>query len=290
MTKQESPTFVPTALQTKLAARILDDIRERNLPPGTRLTEVGLANQLGVSRSPVRGALTFLAAQGLIGNRETLGYCVIDVPMPEESSALPTSDDDQLYTRLIDDRLAGELDDDLIEADLLRRYGVSRGVLLRVLMRLSEEGVLQRKPGHGWLFLPTLSDEQAKQESYRFRLLLEPAALMEPTFHLDMQRLDACRKNQQALQEGKPDALAFFEGNAAFHEFLAASSGNRFILQAIQQQNRLRRLSEYRTVADMVRVKGSCAEHLTILDALERGENEWAAALLHRHLDLASRL
>ena len=38
-------------------------------------------------------------------------------------------------------------------------------------------------------------------------------------------------------------SIALYEMNAAFHEGLAAASGNRYLLVAVQQQNRLRRFS-----------------------------------------------
>ena len=40
-------------------------------------------------------------------------------------------------------------------------------------------------------------------------------------------------------------AKEIFETDAEFHELLAEASGNLFVLQAIQQQNRLRRLLEF---------------------------------------------
>ena len=86
------------------------------------------------------------------------------------------------------------------------------------------------------------------------------------------------------------DSKRFFESNAQFHELLAAASGNTYILQAVQQQNRLRRLTEFHSVNNVERVKVSCREHLAILDALEQGDNEWASTLLHRHLEVASKM
>ena len=52
------------------AERVVDVVRELILtnvyPPGTRLAEVELAGQLGVSRTPIREALRQLAAEGLV--------------------------------------------------------------------------------------------------------------------------------------------------------------------------------------------------------------------------------
>lgn len=46
--------------------RLLDDIRNGTLAPGTRLRETDLADRLGISRTPVREAIRQLEADGLV--------------------------------------------------------------------------------------------------------------------------------------------------------------------------------------------------------------------------------
>ncbi len=281
-----------TSLQTKVAGQILAALTSGDLQPGLHLKEVELAQRLGVSRSPIRSALVYLAEQKAIEPLPQQGYRVpLEAADGRVQQLTPLhNEEDDLYTRLIDDRLNQVLPDQISESDLLRRYGVGKSVLRRCLLRLSDEGVMQRKHGHGWQFLPTLNSPQTRFESYRFRMLLEPAGLLEPTFKINPEQFRRCRERQMELLEGKVDGQRFIEYNAEFHELLAAASGNGYILQAIQQQNRLRRLTEFHTVNNPERVKVSCCEHLAILDALEQGDNEWASTLLHRHLDVASKL
>lgn len=52
-----------------IARRIRDGILSGTLPPGTRLVETRLAEQLGVSRAPVREALQRLIQEGLMDSR-----------------------------------------------------------------------------------------------------------------------------------------------------------------------------------------------------------------------------
>ena len=63
-----------------LSQRITEDLRERilsgALTAGDRLEEIPLAEQLGVSRTPVRGALSALANQGLLDYQPKRGYVV----------------------------------------------------------------------------------------------------------------------------------------------------------------------------------------------------------------------
>jgi GntR family transcriptional regulator of vanillate catabolism len=66
---------------------ITDILREQLLsggyPPGERLEEIPLAERLGVSRTPIRAALTLLAQEGLIDYQPKRGYQVHDFA-PEE--------------------------------------------------------------------------------------------------------------------------------------------------------------------------------------------------------------
>ena len=85
-------------------------------------------------------------------------------------------------------------------------------------------------------------------------------------------------------------SIALYEMNATFHEGLAAASRNRYLLVAVQQQNRLRRFANYDWTFGHERVVVNCREHLAILDQLEAGQHEAAAALMRRHLQGAAKL
>jgi len=73
--------------------------------------------------------------------------------------------------------------------------------------------------------------------------------------------------------------------NTRFHEMIAGFSGNRFILQSIEQMDRLRKFQEFATFKGSSRaLLQSCKEHIEILDAIEGGDRAWASALMRRHL------
>jgi GntR family transcriptional regulator of vanillate catabolism len=62
--------------QTRALVRIREMILRGQLAPGARLAEAPLAEQLGMSRTPVRQALPVLAQEGLLDEHETRGYIV----------------------------------------------------------------------------------------------------------------------------------------------------------------------------------------------------------------------
>src|SRR5260370_42309130 len=94
--------------------------------------------------------------------------------------------------------LAGLLPASDVETDLMRRYGVARGALARVLNGLVQDNVIERRSGNGWRFLPAVNVTQLHEDSYRFRLLIEPACVLEPTFRLAKARAQRLRQTHAA--------------------------------------------------------------------------------------------
>ncbi|HKZ74170.1 MAG TPA: GntR family transcriptional regulator [Steroidobacteraceae bacterium] len=276
-------------LQARLASRILEHARTRTLSAGEWLSENALAQEFAVSRTPVRGALRILAKDGLVASVPRRGYVLKRTVRDTDLHLYDVGDssEDRLAERMAADRLTGELPGQVSEADLMRRYDVPRTLLARVLHRMAQDGILERRDSQGWRFLPTLDSAQLHDESYRFRLLIEPAGLLEPTFAVDHADADRIRLAHEQMLESdfrNVSSVAFFDLNAAFHEFVARCSGNRFFLQAVVQQNRLRRFFSYHWVYGQERMRESCREHLAILAKLAAGEREQAATLLRLHL------
>ena len=65
---------IETESITQKAQRLIGDhVLSGQLKPGTRLVESQLADQLGVSRAPVREALLALEAEGWVASRPNKG-------------------------------------------------------------------------------------------------------------------------------------------------------------------------------------------------------------------------
>ncbi len=73
-------------LANVLRRRISDSILQNQIAPGTRLDEQRLATQFGVSRTPVREALTQLSAAGLVSSRPHAGSIVRPIEQARVSS------------------------------------------------------------------------------------------------------------------------------------------------------------------------------------------------------------
>ncbi|MCA1184855.1 GntR family transcriptional regulator [Saccharopolyspora sp. 6T] len=276
-----------TPLVEQIAARIAEHIREERLVPGTRLVERALAERLAVSRSPARGALRLLAADGVVAAGERGGYAVLRVPdaapVAEGGDGVETT-----YLRIAGDRLDGRLPERVTESGLAREYGLTSAQLSRILQRIGAEGWIERMPGYGWRFRPMLTSQGSYRDSYRFRLTIEPAALLEPDFQLDEDAVREVRAQQQHLVDGAIREVGdaeLFDRNSAFHEVLVQCSGNAFFIDSLRRVDRLRRLVEYRRTLPRDRAVVRCREHVEIADLLLAGRRAEAAERLREHLD-----
>lgn len=286
-------THTPKQRRFMLANRILDFIQEARLEPGHHLREQALGDFLQVSRTPVRAALKLLAERGILESRRNQGYFV---KIRQEDAhrfdvQVPPSGDQDLYTQIVQDRLAGHLPGSFIQSDVARRYDTDRLTLQRTLAQLTNDGLLRKNTGRGWTFLPTLDSPLGLISSYEFRLMIEPSALRLPNFKADKAAIERSRLQHLYLISHpdieRVDRQVLYDTDVQFHEMLAEFSGNPFHLQAIQQQNRLRRLLEFSGYRNRRRVKDWCGEHLEILDQVLKQNIDQAAQLLTLHLSNA---
>jgi DNA-binding GntR family transcriptional regulator len=276
-------------LMSQLAIRIIERVRSQGKPGGSHLAEQELADAFHVSRGPVHDALMILARKGILVFHPNRGFFLTrpatEIYTPDIEA--PVSTEEEMYCRFAEDRILGELHGHVSEAELMSKYGISRMRLMKILMRMSQEGWVERRPGHGWNFLPVLDTVEALDKSYRFRILVEPAALLEPSYQVDPVVFARLREEHEALLASPIDErmpFRMFETGVRFHEQIVSCSGNPYFLDAIRHMNRLRRLIEYRVPVDPIRLD-RYREHLEIIALLENGDRAAASALLHDHLD-----
>ena len=281
-------TPVPSRLQVNLAERILAFLREQAAKPGQHLVEQELCEQFGVSRTPIRGALKFLEAQGAVESRAHRGF-VLREPPGEQMPEPPAKEDEakRLFMAIAQARGNGTLPDEVPQQEMVRRFGARQPVILQVLRQMADLGLAERKPGNGWSFRVSVHSSRAQAESYAFRRAIEPALVLQPGFKLDRawaQRAREAHLAFRAKRRGAADAREFYEINADFHEQIARCSGNRYMLHAVQGQIQLRRFLNSQWEYGVGRVEETIDEHLEILAALEAGWNDKASALMLHHL------
>jgi DNA-binding GntR family transcriptional regulator len=282
-------------LADQLASSIEGLIAAGEFKAGDALAERALAERFDVSRSPIRQALKLLQDRGLVLTKGEGGYTVAHNLNLQSIESLASSSVDEyetIYLQIAEDRLEGRLPDKVSESDLMRRYSLTKAQLSAILQRILHEGWIERLPGHGWRFLTILTSPETYDQGYRFRILIESAALSEPGFKVDDIALRKCLIEQQALIDGAVEWASpaqLFDANAKLHETIAGFSGNIFIVESLKRINRLRRLMEYKKVVDRQAAARRCKEHKVLIDLLLSGQREAAADFIRLHLRDAAR-
>lgn len=281
-------------LQKKAAKDLVAIIRQERMSVGTKLVVSRLANSLGISRTPVKAALETLVEDGVVQYDLNKGFTLLksyeDFEILQEK--FRDNEVEVLYEAIADSHLREHLGD-ISEAEMMRRFNVSRTLLLKCLSRIIQEGWVERNEGHGWVFQEIVDSAEAYEESYYFRMVNEPAAILCIGFSPDMDELKKLKEEQEyILQHGfdKMTRRELYDANKRFHEALVLWSGNRFMLHAIKRLNQLRRIVEYRANENARSRVTQSKEHIDILDYIQKQDYLQAAALMKRHIERARKV
>jgi len=172
----------------------------------------------------------------------------------------------------------------LSEADVARRFGVSRQPVREAFIKLAEAGLLSVRPQRG-----TVVQRISVDEVFDARFVREAveAAVVRAAAAARPGGLDARLATLIAAQEaaaGRGDAPGFLRLDEGFHRALAEGIGRGFAWTALEaikaQMDRVRFLSfEGATpLPDLIR------QHRDIADAVAVGDPDRAEAALRRHL------
>ncbi|MBD8043375.1 GntR family transcriptional regulator [Arthrobacter sp. Sa2BUA2] len=173
----------------------------------------------------------------------------------------------------------------LVEMELAKELGVSRGPLREAMQRLTQEGLLISIRNRG-LFVITMTDEEVR-DMYVARTAVERAAaeliLQRGGQEVAATLLQTVRTMKEAALKGDLDAMS--EADMAYHSTLVAAAESprltrmhntlltetRMCLTALE-----RRYPDPQTRVD---------EHQAIAEALAAGDQELVGRLLITHMD-----
>jgi DNA-binding GntR family transcriptional regulator len=279
--------------ETPIPTQIVQLIKNQGWAVGAHLPAQMLADRLRVSRQPVGEALALLHEKGFLTRERNRGYFIakpFTEPLGDVVRALGLEESDvinNVYFRIADDLLKRELPQEVSEQLLKARYGLTGSQLTAVLTRISQEGWVERKPGYGWVFSSMLLTPDSLIQSYRLRLAIEPAALLEPGYRLAPEVFEQARAAELHLLNGGIEtatAAELHDRGVRYHESLVEGSGNPFFIDTIKRVNRVRRLLSYRSMENRERYQEHCKQHLHVLELLKAERNEEASQFLREHL------
>lgn len=178
----------------------------------------------------------------------------------------------------------------LIEADLTRAFGVSRGPLREAFRRLSTEGLIESVPNRGAVVRRLTRKETA--ELFEIRTALEMLAAQLAA--RNMASAEVRKKFEETIVPIWNDSprnvpLAYLDENKLFHQAVVDASGNDQ-LAAVGRQLQLPLIMFQLSGALTPEILAqSNAEHRAVAQAILAGNGNAAAEIMRKHLDRASR-
>lgn len=177
----------------------------------------------------------------------------------------------------------------LIERELIEQIGVSRTTIREVLRQLAAEGLVTTIPQKGAVVVVPSPEEAA--ELYDVRLVLEAAAVVRFARNASPAQVRALRaavdEMERVAAAGEEDVRAVLRSNDEFYDVLLRGAGNRTfaaLLGGVQARVRVLRAS---SLSQAGRPAAAAAELRAIVEAIEAGDAELAAARTTEHLERA---
>lgn len=183
------------------------------------------------------------------------------------------------------------------ERQLAIMFGVSRNSVREAIKSLEQHGVLISKPGAGTYIaensqanLAMAMGDAFARERHRLDDIFELRLLLEPQIaHLAAQRIT--KKELQKMQslisaytKNMRDGLPVYFYDQAFHDAIAAATGNQSITLLMDQMHELLRESRDEALQSSVRSAKSLEDHQKILEALSMRDPERAREAMTDHL------
>lgn len=171
--------------------------------------------------------------------------------------------------------------DRLTEVALAEKFGVSRTPIRDVIAKLEADGLLTNVPRRG-LTITSLSHQQIG-ELYMMREVLEGATAHLAAYAGSDAEISTLRDLVTSEEACLGDRVALSVINKKFHRLLALAAHNRYLLAAIEQMSiTMSLLPSLLTEGD--RAKTAHAQHLQIVEALERRDPEAAEKAVRDHI------
>jgi GntR family transcriptional repressor for pyruvate dehydrogenase complex len=186
------------------------------------------------------------------------------------------------------------------EADLAAELGLSRSSLREAVRALALVRVLEVRQGDGTYvssleadlllgdptrFAAPLLQGHTVLELFEVRRLLEPSAAALAALRLDEDGRASLKRELDRMHEAGDSVEELVDADAAFHDVLAAASGNSVLRSLIQSlSTRTARARIWHGIAERDALERARAEHRRIYEAVVAGDPELARAATTIHI------
>jgi DNA-binding GntR family transcriptional regulator len=170
------------------------------------------------------------------------------------------------------------------EQTLATDYGISRTPLREALKVLAAEGLVTLKPRRG-CYVTEIS-EQDLDDIFPLMAMLEGRCAGEASQRArpeEIQQLETIHSELERHAKNQ-QIEPFFEANQAFHLRIQEISGNRWLLQMIQDLRKVLKLTRLHSLSIEGRLQQSLLEHRTIMAAIKARDAQSAEEAMRAHL------
>jgi DNA-binding GntR family transcriptional regulator len=170
------------------------------------------------------------------------------------------------------------------ERSLAKAFGISRTPMREALKELAGEGLVVLTPRHGCKVVQL--SRRDIEEVFPVLAMLEGQCAYEATTKIkpkDLPRLKALHE-QLEIHTAHKDRAGWLEVDHKFHSILYEISGNRWLLQVINDLRKVIRLARYHFLLLDGRLEESLEEHRRIMAAICRQDPATVKECVYTHL------
>lgn len=172
------------------------------------------------------------------------------------------------------------------EAEVAKRFALSRTPVREALRRLEADGIVEHKPRSGAV-IRSLSHGEVV-ELYEMRLVLErTAAELSAKHSVTAETDEMAELNDAIAKAGDPRDAARI--NQHFHRCIYLSARNRFLMEMARSISNAMMLLGPTTLEGKERIEVVFRQHQAIIDAIVAQDEEAAGAAAEAHLETSLR-
>lgn len=192
----------------------------------------------------------------------------------------------QVFQEIREDILKGKFkeNEELREATLGKKLGVSRTPVREALRQLELEGLVHIIPNKG-AYVTGITEKDV-HDIYMTRSMLEGLCARWAAEHISEEQIQEMEEvlllTEYHLDRGNAEQLAELDGK--FHEVLYGASQSRILRHILSDFHKYVQVARKRSVKKEDRAKKSLEEHREILNALRTGDADRAEELAHIHI------
>ena len=175
----------------------------------------------------------------------------------------------------------------LVEMDLVKRFGTSRGRIRDAIKRLADKGLVKISPHKGAVVMDLLPEEV--EDIYFVRTHLELLATRLAMERISKEEIATLKRIQREFVKfaKKKDLRNLIETNDQFHNTIFKASRNPYLYRIIDDLRILSHMVRYNAWSNSERIRKSVSEHEEFITALESRDEDKLEKLSYHHINFS---